>query len=428
MKTTAALICMLGVSAMQASAQSLLWGKQFGTAFIDSLQDMSPDGEGGALVGGSLGGQSLLGHFDATGDQVWVEVQDNPCASVGGLCSDGQDGLYAAGSSDPDCGGDLADPTGWLRRYDSDGTMLWSNEFAQIGFGGSNASDVAADGSGGVYVVGYSGGQFLARYASDGREIWFRQDEVLGEVRGLATDEAGGFFAGGLVWPQGEETDALIGRYDADGNLIDSIQFGGLQHDRVLGLAPDGGGGVLACGFVDGYGAAFVARLDAQLDVLWMHEVGSPGIDKFTSVSPDGQGGALVAGSTTGDLGGANAGGYDAVVARVSEQGVVWIRQLGTAEEDFADGVATDGAGGALVTGSSDGSLFGPNQGHSDAFMSRYGCPADCDANGALDVLDFVCFQIIYQADDPAADCNDDGALNILDFVCFQSLFQAGCP
>jgi hypothetical protein len=31
-------------------------------------------------------------------------------------------------------------------------------------------------------------------------------------------------------------------------------------------------------------------------------------------------------------------------------------------------------------------------------------------------------------AGDPDADCDGNGALNVLDFVCFQNLFKAGCP
>ena len=54
-------------------------------------------------------------------------------------------------------------------------------------------------------------------------------------------------------------------------------------------------------------------------------------------------------------------------------------------------------------------------------------CEADCDANGELNILDFVCFQQVFQAGDPAADCDGNGELNILDFVCFQNEFQAGC-
>ena len=54
-------------------------------------------------------------------------------------------------------------------------------------------------------------------------------------------------------------------------------------------------------------------------------------------------------------------------------------------------------------------------------------CYPDFNDDGALNILDFVAFQLAWQANDPAADCNDDDAFNLLDFVCFQGLFQAGC-
>jgi hypothetical protein len=56
------------------------------------------------------------------------------------------------------------------------------------------------------------------------------------------------------------------------------------------------------------------------------------------------------------------------------------------------------------------------------------GCAADCDGNGALNVLDFVCFQGQWQRQAPAGDCDGNGQYNILDFVCYQGAFQAGCP
>lgn len=49
---------------------------------------------------------------------------------------------------------------------------------------------------------------------------------------------------------------------------------------------------------------------------------------------------------------------------------------------------------------------------------------ADCNGDGAFNVLDFVCYQARFQLGDAGADCNDDGVLNVLDFVCFQTLFQ----
>jgi hypothetical protein len=60
--------------------------------------------------------------------------------------------------------------------------------------------------------------------------------------------------------------------------------------------------------------------------------------------------------------------------------------------------------------------------------LNGTGCPADCDGNGALNVLDFVCFQQAWVAQTPLGDCDGNGLYNVLDFVCFQLLFVDGCP
>lgn len=54
-------------------------------------------------------------------------------------------------------------------------------------------------------------------------------------------------------------------------------------------------------------------------------------------------------------------------------------------------------------------------------------CPADFNDDGALNVLDFVAFQIGWLDGDPFADCDANGVHNVLDFVCFQFLFSLGC-
>jgi hypothetical protein len=55
-------------------------------------------------------------------------------------------------------------------------------------------------------------------------------------------------------------------------------------------------------------------------------------------------------------------------------------------------------------------------------------CYPDCNADGALTVADFGCFQTRFVAGDPYADCNNDSTLTVQDFGCFQSRFVAGCP
>jgi probable HAF family extracellular repeat protein len=54
-------------------------------------------------------------------------------------------------------------------------------------------------------------------------------------------------------------------------------------------------------------------------------------------------------------------------------------------------------------------------------------CAADCNANGLLDIDDFICFQTLFVLNEPQADCDGNVAINIDDFECFQTLFALGC-
>lgn len=55
-------------------------------------------------------------------------------------------------------------------------------------------------------------------------------------------------------------------------------------------------------------------------------------------------------------------------------------------------------------------------------------CVADCDENGNVNTLDFLCFLNAFNAGDPRADCDGSGGINTLDFLCFLNAFNAGCP
>ncbi|MEQ8317839.1 MAG: CRTAC1 family protein [Phycisphaerales bacterium] len=54
-------------------------------------------------------------------------------------------------------------------------------------------------------------------------------------------------------------------------------------------------------------------------------------------------------------------------------------------------------------------------------------CRADLTGDGALTIFDFLAFQNLFAAGDPAADFDGDGLLTIFDFLAFQNLFQDGC-
>ena len=78
-----------------------------------------------------------------------------------------------------------------------------------------------------------------------------------------------------------------------------------------------------------------------------------------------------------------------------------------------------------IITGASGNPPF--TQGYVARIPIAGGCYADCDGNGELNILDFVCYQNEFTTGSDAADCDGNGELNILDFVCFQNAFTAGC-
>ena len=158
-------------------------------------------------------------------------------------------------------------------------------------------------------------------------------------------------------------------------------QFGTNVSDEARGAAEDGSGGVYVFGSTDGsFGGpnagatdSWLARYDSAGNQLWVRQLGTMFNDFAQAAAPDGAGGVYVCGDTEGSLGGPNAGSFDPWLARYDGAGnQVWILQLGTNVGDFVKAAATDGLGGVYVSGSTSGNLGGPSAGGSDAWLAHY--------------------------------------------------------
>ncbi|MBI5189241.1 MAG: SBBP repeat-containing protein [Nitrospirae bacterium] len=100
------------------------------------------------------------------------------------------------------------------------------------------------------------------------------------------------------------------------------------------------------------FGGEARAGVDAELpyQTLWTRQMGTSGDDQAYDVSVDGAGNVYMTGYTYGGLdGNTNAGMSDLFVLKYNSDGVQqWTRQLGTAADDRAHGVAVDGTGNVL--------------------------------------------------------------------------------
>lgn len=110
-------------------------------------------------------------------------------------------------------------------------------------------------------------------------------------------------------------------------------------------------------------------------EVLWVRQFGSEEVEYAFGVAVDAAGNVYVVGLTNGTLPGqTNAGSVDAFVRKYDAVGnEVWTRQFGSSALDFAQGVAVDTAGNVYVAGRTAGGLTDqPNTGKEDAFVRKY--------------------------------------------------------
>jgi hypothetical protein len=177
--------------------------------------------------------------------------------------------------------------------------------------------------------------------------------------------------------------DPFVRKYDADGNEVWTRQFGTPSYDEGLGIAGDATGiyvsgevqaslsGQPYAGGMDEY----VRKYDRDGNVLWTREFGSPADERVGGAggtTADGTG-VYVVGFTGGTLPGqVSAGGQDVFVRKYDPNGNdQWTRQFGTPAEDSAFGIAADSTG-IYVAGYTDGTLPGQvSAGGRDAFVAK---------------------------------------------------------
>jgi hypothetical protein len=400
--------CISGGNAVRAQDQfwieqygSNMWERS-SSATADGAGGVFASGTTGGNFGGPHVGaiDAWVGRFDGAGHLLWSRLVGTVEGdAITSSAPDASGGVYVAGSTDGDLGGPPAGQgDGWIARYDGSGNQLWVRQFGDIF--AEVVLATAPDGSGGAFVGGRTanqfGGQgspyndvFIVRYDAAGNQLW---TQTMGTadfdtLNAAASDGSGGVFVSGysggsLGGPSAGVGDAWIARYDGAGNQLWIRQFGTRAHDESTTLSPDGAGGVLAGGTTQGDLAglvgsrdAWVARYDAAGTQLWLRQFGTFTLDELYHSAPDGSGGCFVGGQTLGSLGGPVKGVEDAWLGRFASDGaLLWLKQLGTSTDDHSFGSAYDGAGGVFLLGHTGGVLgassFG---GPDDVFLARFG-------------------------------------------------------
>lgn len=341
--------------ARYAPEGGLRWARRWGDAGIERVVGLVTDASGNVVVAGTFAGT--------------IDVGTGPLRSVTGADS-------------------------FVVAFDRAGTPLWANRLAAA------VAAVAMRPDGAIVLVGTAvgavdfgagptaavGGRdlFVAQYAPDGALAWARRFAGSGSVtpRAVAVDATGtvavsGFFSGSVdlgsgLLPSVGGYDLFVATYGPTGLAGWSRRAGGAGTDDARGIAIDAGGGVVVTGYVQGIAdlgggplggspqSLIVARYGPRGALLWGAAYGATYGATGSGVAVDGDGRILVTGSFqgAGGFGGSpmvSAGLEDIVLGAWSLDGApLWSLRYGGTLTDRGLAVTADGHGRVVVTGSFD--------------------------------------------------------------------------
>lgn len=183
-------------------------------------------------------------------------------------------------------------------------------------------------------------------------------------------------------------TDAILVKYDDNGEKIFNKNFGGSGTDIFYGITKTTTGYVMVgstasndgqmSGLNKGGTDGIIIKTDFEGNLVWIKTFGGSGTDVFKSVHITNTG-YMVAGnsnSTNGDLSGKNKGGYDAVVVKYDYDGnIIWQENYGGTGNDYFESVVKGYVNFYLVgnSNSTDGDLESVSKkGGIDSIVVKY--------------------------------------------------------
>lgn len=288
--------------------------------------------------------------YDDTGALIWAKTWGGPDEDIAyDVTTDASDNIYVVGGTMSFGAGSW---DAFLIKVDASGNPIYENYWGGTGYDGATA--VCLDTNGNVYVAGVteynpSGSDFfLYKFDTSGAMVWRQVWSNFGHenATNLAVDNAGNIY---VVGYSDNFNDAVLVRYDPSGTLVWRKTWGGSTTEIPFDIAIDGSGNVFIAGETNSFGAggedAFLIKYDSTGALLWQQLWGGSQYDSPKRLAIDAVTGEVFVAGTTTSFG---AGDNDAFVLQYNSDGALLKQSAwGGAFNDAALGLDIT-AGGAL--------------------------------------------------------------------------------
>jgi len=354
--------------------------------YSDAAYAIAVDNSGNVYVTGLSYGTGTSSDYttikyNSNGDTVWVRRYNGPgnledCARA--LTVDDSGNVYVTGVSYDSL--TYFDYT--TIKYNSNGDTVWVRTYNGPGNSSDDAFAIALDGSGNVYVTGYSYGSgtwpdyATIKYDSSGDTVWVRRYNGSGNsddvAYAIAVDGSGNVYVTGASNGDNGYQDYATIKYYPNGDTAwerrYSNPFWDRDNDDAYAIAVDGSGNVYVTGRSYGSGTRddyATIKYDPAGNQLWVQRYNGPGNydDEARAIAIDDYGNVYVTGCSYGGPGVLN----DYATIKYNSNGdTVWVRRYNGPGNgyDYGNAIVVDSYGNVYVTGSSPQNYrypYGPN-------------------------------------------------------------------
>jgi len=315
------------------------------------------------------------------GDTAWVRAYHHPLGHgdyAVDIAVDGSGYVYVTGGSSQDSLPPYYWPDYATIKYHPNGDTAWVRRYDGPGNTYDYAHAVAVDGSGNVYVTGYSMSTdtwpstdyATIKYYPNGDTAWVRRYNGSGDDKDVATDIAldssGNVYVTGSSYSPETNTDYATIKYYPNGDIApgwpQTYNGPGNHEDAPNAIVVDGSGNVYVTGRSNGNGTHFdyaTIKYDPNGNELWVRRYNGPEdtTDYARAIAVDALGNVYVTGAADGSE--SSLEGADYVTIKYDTDGNErWVeRYNGPGDStDYAKAIAVDGSGNVYVTGYSHGS------------------------------------------------------------------------